>query len=205
MQETLLVFTVLHFTLLSFSSLCQKLRSIFPLSPRSGFSLPWKSDPFSRKKSSFSLSSALSLVCRAAIGDNALRFYQVWTCQEHSAVTELTAMENYVVGLWYMLVPLIRLNAAEDFQWTKNNPGSFYYGTFPAGTVEQQLTGGFIMLEMYLWVCARKGPTGFLVLPGKWQKHSGSYRMCAQHHLLSLALQIQGCTEPCASCSHVNQ
>lgn len=128
--------------------------------------------PIQQKKSSFSLSNALSLVCRAAIGDNALHFYQVGTCREHSAVMELTAMENYVVGLWYMLVPLIRLNAAEDFQWTKHNPGSFYYGTFPAGTVEQKLTGAFTMLEMYLWVCARKGPTGFLVLPGKWQKQT---------------------------------
>ncbi|KAM9374918.1 lactase-like protein [Phaethornis superciliosus] len=27
----------------------------------------------------------------------------------------------------------MRLNTAEDFQWTKNNPGSFYYGTFPDG------------------------------------------------------------------------
>ncbi|XP_009993621.1 PREDICTED: lactase-like protein [Chaetura pelagica] len=32
-----------------------------------------------------------------------------------------------------MLVLLTRLNAAEEFRWTQNNPGSFYYGTFPEG------------------------------------------------------------------------
>ncbi|KAM3663194.1 lactase-like protein [Ammospiza caudacuta] len=34
---------------------------------------------------------------------------------------------------WAVLVAVMALSVAEDFPWTKNNPGSFYYGTFPAG------------------------------------------------------------------------
>lgn len=60
-----------------------------------------------------------------------------------------------------MLVPIIRLNTAEDFQWTKNNPGSFYYGTFPAGTFKLQLIVGFIMLQIYMCVPTSKLPKGF--------------------------------------------
>ncbi|XP_006020157.1 lactase-like protein isoform X1 [Alligator sinensis] len=42
-------------------------------------------------------------------------------------------MKTNVLRVWYVPVLVLCLNAAEDFQWTKNNPGSFYYGTFPAG------------------------------------------------------------------------
>uniref|UniRef100_K7FX64 Cytosolic beta-glucosidase n=1 Tax=Pelodiscus sinensis TaxID=13735 RepID=K7FX64_PELSI len=42
-------------------------------------------------------------------------------------------MKTYVLRVWYVHVLVLCLNAAEDFQWTKNNPGSFYYGTFPTG------------------------------------------------------------------------
>lgn len=45
-----------------------------------------------------------------------------------------------------MLVPITQLDTAENFQWTKNNSGSFYYGTFPNGTFELRLVVGFIML-----------------------------------------------------------
>ncbi|XP_028814796.1 lactase-like protein [Denticeps clupeoides] len=33
----------------------------------------------------------------------------------------------------HVLVLVLCLSAAEDFDWTKNNHGSFYYGTFPTG------------------------------------------------------------------------
>uniref|UniRef100_A0A4W5K9V5 Lactase-like b n=1 Tax=Hucho hucho TaxID=62062 RepID=A0A4W5K9V5_9TELE len=33
----------------------------------------------------------------------------------------------------HVLVLVLCLSAAEDFDWTKNDRGSFYYGTFPAG------------------------------------------------------------------------
>ncbi|KAM9181959.1 lactase-like protein [Mergus octosetaceus] len=42
-------------------------------------------------------------------------------------------MKIYTLRTWYTLVLALRLNAAEDFQWTKINPSSFYYGTFPPG------------------------------------------------------------------------
>ncbi|CAB1331761.1 unnamed protein product [Coregonus sp. 'balchen'] len=32
----------------------------------------------------------------------------------------------------HVLVLVLCLSAAEDFDWTKNDRGSFYYGTFPA-------------------------------------------------------------------------
>ncbi|KAM9223817.1 lactase-like protein [Leptosomus discolor] len=57
----------------------------------------------------------------------------VEACREHFAVMKSAAMKTYILRTWYILVPIVRLNTAEDFQWTKNNPGSFYYGTFPAG------------------------------------------------------------------------
>lgn len=33
----------------------------------------------------------------------------------------------------HVLVLVLCLSSAEDFDWTKNDDGSFYYGTFPAG------------------------------------------------------------------------
>lgn len=33
----------------------------------------------------------------------------------------------------HVLVLVLCLSSAEDFDWTKNDHGSFYYGTFPAG------------------------------------------------------------------------
>ncbi|KAM8996985.1 LOW QUALITY PROTEIN: lactase-like protein [Ara ararauna] len=42
-------------------------------------------------------------------------------------------MKTYVLRLRYMLELIARLDTAENFQWTKNNSGSFYYGTFPNG------------------------------------------------------------------------
>lgn len=135
----------MHFILPSFSSPCQKLNCIFH-SPSTAFSLWWKLYPVSRKKISFSLWITLSLLCKVATPDNALLFHQVGTCREHFAVMKLTAMKTSILRIWYMLVLIIQLNTAEDFQWTKNNPGSFYYGTFPAGTFELQLIVVFIML-----------------------------------------------------------
>ncbi|XP_029909175.1 lactase-like protein [Myripristis murdjan] len=37
------------------------------------------------------------------------------------------------VRVCHVLVLVLCLSAAEDFDWTKNDRGSFYYGTFPAG------------------------------------------------------------------------
>lgn len=33
----------------------------------------------------------------------------------------------------HVLVLVLCLSSAEDFDWTKNDHGSFYYGTFPTG------------------------------------------------------------------------
>lgn len=145
MQGVLLIVTVLHFILLSFSSPCQKLNCIFHLAQALLLAFN-ENHTHSAEKISFSLLITLSLLCRVAILDNALLFYQVGTCRQHFAVIKLTAMKTYILRIWYMLVPIIQLNTAEDFQWTKNNPGSFYYGTFPAGTFKLQLIVGFIML-----------------------------------------------------------
>ncbi|XP_026031603.1 lactase-like protein isoform X1 [Astatotilapia calliptera] len=37
------------------------------------------------------------------------------------------------VGVCHVLMLVLCVSAAEDFDWTKNHHGSFYYGTFPAG------------------------------------------------------------------------
>lgn len=67
-------------------------------------------------------------------------------------MTKLTGMKTYTLRTWYTLVLALRLNAAEDFQWTKINPSSFYYGTFPPGTFQLQLIVFcflvFIMLQI---------------------------------------------------------
>ncbi|CAN8187343.1 unnamed protein product [Coccothraustes coccothraustes] len=42
-------------------------------------------------------------------------------------------MRRDTLRCWAVLVAVMALSVAEDFPWTKNNPGSFYYGTFPAG------------------------------------------------------------------------
>uniref|UniRef100_A0A667YFN3 Cytosolic beta-glucosidase n=1 Tax=Myripristis murdjan TaxID=586833 RepID=A0A667YFN3_9TELE len=39
----------------------------------------------------------------------------------------------FVFRVCHVLVLVLCLSAAEDFDWTKNDRGSFYYGTFPAG------------------------------------------------------------------------
>lgn len=141
----LLIVIILHFVLLSFSFPCQKLNCIFHLAQVLLLAFN-ENRAHSAEKISFSLLITLSRLCRAAILDNALLFYQVGTCRENFAVMKLTAMKTYILRIWYMLLPIIRLNTAEDFPWTKNNPGSFYYGTFPAGTFEQQLIVAFLML-----------------------------------------------------------
>ncbi|XP_053479026.1 lactase-like b [Ictalurus furcatus] len=38
-----------------------------------------------------------------------------------------------MLSRYHVLVLVLCLSAAEDFDWTKNDHGSFYYGTFPAG------------------------------------------------------------------------
>ncbi|KAL9838134.1 lactase-like protein isoform 2-T2 [Geothlypis trichas] len=52
-------------------------------------------------------------------------------CEEHQS--QLVRMRRDTLRCWAVLVALMALSVAEDFPWTKNNPGSFYYGTFPAG------------------------------------------------------------------------
>ncbi|XP_019731489.1 lactase-like protein isoform X1 [Hippocampus comes] len=37
------------------------------------------------------------------------------------------------LGVCHVLVLVLCVSATEDFDWTKNDHGSFYYGTFPAG------------------------------------------------------------------------
>lgn len=37
------------------------------------------------------------------------------------------------VSVCHVLMLVLCLSAAEDFDWTKDEHGSFYYGTFPAG------------------------------------------------------------------------
>lgn len=38
-----------------------------------------------------------------------------------------------VCSVGHVLVLVLCLSSAEDFDWTKNDYGSFYYGTFPTG------------------------------------------------------------------------
>lgn len=35
----------------------------------------------------------------------------------------------------HVLLLVLCLSAAEDFEWTTNNHDSFYYGTFPSGMI----------------------------------------------------------------------
>ncbi|XP_041853999.1 lactase-like b [Melanotaenia boesemani] len=44
-----------------------------------------------------------------------------------------TMLPRCAVSACHVLMLVLCLSAAEDFDWTKNNHGSFYYGTFPAG------------------------------------------------------------------------
>ncbi|KAM9533233.1 LOW QUALITY PROTEIN: lactase-like protein [Guaruba guarouba] len=57
----------------------------------------------------------------------------VGTSRRHLVVRKVRVMKTYVLRLQYMLELIARLDTAENFQWTKNNSGSFYYGTFPNG------------------------------------------------------------------------
>lgn len=41
---------------------------------------------------------------------------------------------NRAFSVCHVLMLVLCLSAAEDFDWTKNEHGSFYYGTFPTGT-----------------------------------------------------------------------
>lgn len=116
----------------------------------------------------------LSLHCGVAKLDNALLFYQVGTCREHFA-----AMKTHVLRIWCVLVPIIQLNAAEDFQWTKNNPGSFYYGTFPTGTFELQLIAGFNALDLLVCLLKKAAKRFFFAfLRNSRKKNSG---FCRRH------------------------
>ncbi|MBN3281713.1 LCTL protein, partial [Polyodon spathula] len=42
-------------------------------------------------------------------------------------------LQPHVLSVCHVLVLVLCLSAAEDFDWTKNDRGSFYYGTFPTG------------------------------------------------------------------------
>lgn len=44
-----------------------------------------------------------------------------------------TMLLRYACRVGHVLVLVLCLSSAEDFDWTKNDHGSFYYGTFPAG------------------------------------------------------------------------
>lgn len=45
-----------------------------------------------------------------------------------------TMLPRRAVSVCYVLMLVLYLSAAEDFDWTKNHHDSFYYGTFPTGT-----------------------------------------------------------------------
>ena len=47
----------------------------------------------------------------------------------------ITMLPRCAVRVCHVLVLVLCLSAAEDFDWTKNDRGSFYYGTFPSGNV----------------------------------------------------------------------
>lgn len=52
------------------------------------------------------------------------------TEKDHSAGA---VCRKIMLSRYHVLVLVLCLSAAEDFDWTKNDHGSFYYGTFPAG------------------------------------------------------------------------
>lgn len=44
-----------------------------------------------------------------------------------------TMQPRCAISVCHVLVLVLCVSSAEDFDWTKNDHGSFYYGTFPAG------------------------------------------------------------------------
>lgn len=59
-----------------------------------------------------------------------------WSRVRHELCCRLksTMLPRCAVGVCHVLMLVLCVSAAEDFDWTKNHHGSFYYGTFPAGT-----------------------------------------------------------------------
>jgi len=58
-----------------------------------------------------------------------------WRRTRHQLRCRLTCtmLPRCAVSVCHVLMLVLCLSAAEDFDWTKNNHGAFYYGTFPAG------------------------------------------------------------------------
>lgn len=104
-------------------------------------------------------------MCGAATPDRALVFSQVGPGRE-----QLAGMRRDILRSWAVLVAVMGLSVAEEFPWTKNNPGSFYYGTFPAGTFQPRLVWGLQCSTPAPVFAQGSNPKVFLVLPGKWQK-----------------------------------
>lgn len=72
--------------------------------------------------------SPVSAVCEATEGK--------WACLCPSqSLRRTTMLPRGAVTTCHVLVLVLCLSAAEDFDWTKNERGSFYYGTFPSGNV----------------------------------------------------------------------
>ena len=41
---------------------------------------------------------------------------------------------HFALRACHVLLMVLSVTASEDFDWTKTDKGSFYYGTFPTGT-----------------------------------------------------------------------
>lgn len=125
----LLIVIILHLNLPLFSPPCQKFNCSFHSAQASSLQLQF---PSSRKKISFSLLTPTRPFEEQQVLTELLCF--PWQEQQE--------MRRDTLRCWAVLVALMGLGVAEDFPWTKNNPGSFYYGTFPAGTSQPQLLWG---------------------------------------------------------------
>lgn len=53
-----------------------------------------------------------------------------------------TTMLQGVLRPYLVLALVLRVSASDDFDWTKNERTSFYYGTFPTGMKHDQRYNG---------------------------------------------------------------
>lgn len=46
---------------------------------------------------------------------------------------KITMLQQRILRMYHMLALALCVSASEEFDWTKNERTSFYYGTFPTG------------------------------------------------------------------------
>lgn len=48
----------------------------------------------------------------------------------------ITMLQQSILRMYHVLALVLCVSASEDFDWTKNERTSFYYGTFPTGRTQ---------------------------------------------------------------------